>query len=874
MKTAIFTIGSKNYFAYVRTLLQSLEASNPHMDRFAVVVDELDKEFTSLPRNFDLLELNKIDLPYPDQMKFRYNIMELNTAVKPFAILKLFETYDRVIYMDPDIFVYKKLQPVEDALDHGYNFVLTPHFNGLFEEDGMHPDEPDIMRAGIYNLGFIALNKCADTIEMVSWWANKLEKTCINEQSKGIFVDQKWIDLVPGFYKNVRILHHSGLNVAYWNLSHRTITKDGNEFNVNGDPLIFFHFSGLNPNNINTVSKHQNRFTLQDLGDGAELFVNYANIVLSNDFDMWKKFKYSYSTYTDGRPVLDEHRICYRQSNCLQDYCGKNPFEYADIFYGDTKIKPLTGGINLIGYIRSEHGLGEAARLTANCLEASGIDWIAYDFETGNPSRKSDQRYQDKIKQFIKYDISIININADQFPLLRNNTSSDLWHTYRIGIWYWELPEFPDKWVKAFADVDEIWAPTQFIADCLKKVSTPPPCPIYYMPPGIYYNLPDLTTYTRAYFGLPENAFLFLNMFDIYSFSGRKNPEAVVAAFKEAFLPDDTSVGLVLKINNSGYGDSVKEKLTDLIGEYKNIYILAKTLPRAAVNGLINICDAAVSLHRSEGLGLLCEEAMYYGKPVIATGWSGNMDFMTSENSCLVNYELIHVGSDIGPYEAWQIWADPSISDAAAYMKRLVSEPDYYKKIASAAKETIHTHFSPECCGQKMKDRLNQIRSMLDHGYSRNPQAETQIFARACTAYYQKITGEHLGTDKKESLIASWTRNNLLDFHAFAKRLADTEFINSGSTEQFVTQLYTVFLERTPVKPEIKLWADHINAQTNKKSARLAALESVMRSDEFLGGYAETYKTQYRPPFHFSPSGIKALAKRIIRKINRSLTMP
>ena len=177
MRTAIFTIASKNYFAYVRTLLQSLELSNPHMDRFAVVVDELDEEFISLPRNFELLELNKIDLPHPDQMKFRYSIMELNTAVKPFAILKLFESYDRVIYMDPDIFVYKKLQPVEDALDDGYNFVLTPHFNGLFEEDDMHPDETDIMRAGVYNLGFIALNRCADTIEMVSWWANKLEKT-------------------------------------------------------------------------------------------------------------------------------------------------------------------------------------------------------------------------------------------------------------------------------------------------------------------------------------------------------------------------------------------------------------------------------------------------------------------------------------------------------------------------------------------------------------------------------------------------------------------------------------------------------------------------------------------------------------------------
>lgn len=902
MRTAIFTIASKNYFAYVRTLLQSLELSNPHMDRFAVVVDELDEEFISLPRNFELLELNKIDLPHPDQMKFRYSIMELNTAVKPFAILKLFESYDRVIYMDPDIFVYKKLQPVEDALDDGYNFVLTPHFNGLFEEDDMHPDETDIMRAGVYNLGFIALNRCADTIEMVSWWANKLEKTCINEQSKGIFVDQKWIDLVPGFYKNVRILHHSGLNVAYWNLSHRTITKEGNQFKVNGDPLIFFHFSGLNPNNINTISKHQNRYTLQDIGDGAELFVNYANIVLSNDFDMWKKFEYSYSTYTDGRPVLDEHRINYRQSNRLQDYCGENPFEYADIFYGNTQIQPATDGVNLIGYIRSEHGVGEAARLTANCLEASNINWTAYDYEVGNPCSKNDNTYQHKIKQFIKYDISIININADQFPVLRNNTPSDLWDTYKIGIWYWELPEFPDKWCKAFMDVDEIWAPTQFIADCLKKVSTPPPCPIYHMPPGIDYNLPDLTNYTREYFGLPKDSFLFLNMFDIYSFSGRKNPEAAVAAFKTAFSPDDMSVGLVLKINNSSYEDAVKEKLENLIGEYKNIYILAKTLPRAAVNGLINICDAAVSLHRSEGLGLLCEEAMYYGKPVIATGWSGNMDFMTNKNSCLVNYKLIPIGSDIGPYESWQTWADPSVSDAATYMKRLASDTDYYKKISIAARETIHMQFSPEQCSQKMKERLKQIRSMIDNGYCRNPHLQTVAFAHTCASCYQKIINKTLDSEQKKSLIASWIHNEMMDFDTFADCLADTELVNSGSNEQFITRLYNIFLERTPAKQEINVWTNKIKTQPEEKNARIYIIASFMRSDEFLGSYAKAYNAWYTPAnkptrsssestlfkelkkvnetwrlsyyFDLHCSGVKLFAKRVIRKMNRFLIAP
>lgn len=715
MKTAVFTIASKNYFAYVRTLMQSLEKSNGHMDRYAVVVDDVDEEFSNLPRNYELIAVDDLDLPHPNQMKFRYDIMEFNTAVKPFAILKLFEKYDRVIYLDPDIYVYRRLQPIEDAFETGANIVLTPHFNGLFLDDGMHPDEPDIMRAGIYNLGFIALNRCDDTIEMASWWADKLEKTCINEQSRGIFVDQKWIDLVPGYYDHVAILRNSGLNVAYWNLSHRKIEIHKDGATVNGEPLYFFHYSGLNPNNINAISKHQNRYRLSDIEGGGELFDAYAKNVLSNEFDMWEKFSYSYGSYEDGRPVLQEHRLRYRTSPQLQGYCGENPYALADVFYGDVCMEPQSGGVNLIGYLSSEHGLGEASRLTAASLDAADITWGAYDFEVGNPSRKGDDKYRDKINQFIKYNISIININADQFPLLRNHLPVELWNTYKIGIWYWELSEFPLDWRSAFSDVDEIWAPTRFIADCLRKCAS---CPVYHMPPGIYRGQPDVSLYSRDYFGLPKDAFLFLNMFDVYSFAGRKNPEAAVRAFQNAFAGDDLSVGLVLKLNNASYSDEIKAQLKELVGDYKNIYLIAETLPREAVNALIVDCDAAVSLHRSEGLGLLCEESMFYGKPVIATGWSGNMDFMSRENSCLVDYKMRKIGENIGPYEAWQQWAEPDEKQASEYMRRLVEDRDYYSKISKTASESIHNDFSPELCGETMRVRLEQIHSKLEAGYT------------------------------------------------------------------------------------------------------------------------------------------------------------
>ena len=834
MRTAVFTIGSKNYFAYVKTLMQSLEASNPQMDRYAVVVDDLDEEFESMPMNFSLLTLDQLNLPNPYCFKFRYDIMEFNTAVKPYAILRLFENYDRVIYLDPDIYVYEKMQLVEEALNSGDNFVFTPHFNDIFEEDGCNPDYSDIMQAGTYNLGFVALNKCDDTIKMTIWWADQLEKKCVNDQKKGIFVDQKWMDLVPGFFDHVKILRDAGLNVAYWNLSHRTIVKVNQKFFVNGRPLIFFHFSGLNVNDIGIVSKHQNRYVLEDLGDGGELFEEYSRNVLSNDFDVWKKFRYSYGYYADGRPILVEHRHKYRSSKALQGYCGDNPFLYADIFYGDEQMKAQKGGVNLLGYMSSEHGLGEAVRLTANCLTNVGVMWTGIDFEIGNLSRKKDITYQNKVEDYVKYNTSILNVNADQFPVLKSNTPKELWDTYKIGIWYWELPEFPCKWMRAFMNVDEIWAPTKFIYDCLKKCA---PCPVFHMPPGIYRNAVDQKKYTRTYYGLPEDAFLFLNMFDVYSFSERKNPEAAVKAFQQTFSSTDMSVGLVLKLNNSRYNDKDNERLKNLIKDYKNIYIIAETLPREAVNGLLSVCDVAVSLHRSEGLGLLCEEAMFYGKPVIATAWSGNMDFMTKETACLVDYQMVKVGKDTGVYEAWQEWADPDVTQAAEYMKRLASDKDYYAAVSNAAAAYIRDSFSPEVCGNRMKKRLDEIANILERGYEFGKYRQSQIMAKVCVACFEAVTGIRMTDTEKEELANSCCREGMVEFEKIAKKIADSNWARITSTQDFIKNMYEKLLGRIPKAEEINRWVNH-----ERISDRLWIILSFLKSDEFLGDYASIYR--------------------------------
>lgn len=344
MKTAVFTIGSRNYFAFVKTLMGSLADTNPQWDRFVGVADSL--QFLQ-EDGYKLLGIDDIDLPHPRQMEFRYSIMEFNTAIKPFVFKTLFTKfgYDRVIYLDPDIFVYEKMEELEAAFDNGSSIVLTPHFTGLWDDD-KKPNEISILLAGTYNCGFLGLAKSDETYDFLDWWSSKLEKQCINDIGHGIFVDQKWVDLVPGFFDNVFILRHEGYNTAYWNLSHRRPEKKDGKFYFNDQPLRFFHFSGIDPSNISNVSKHQNRFTINEIGVAKELFEKYASTVLANDHASWRAMPYAFATYENGDPVSDAHRYSYRRNDWIQEMCGENPFVKNEIFEVLDRVQPGGSGVS------------------------------------------------------------------------------------------------------------------------------------------------------------------------------------------------------------------------------------------------------------------------------------------------------------------------------------------------------------------------------------------------------------------------------------------------------------------------------------------------------------------------------------------------
>lgn len=363
-------------------------------------------------------------------------------------------------------------------------------------------------------------------------------------------------------------------------------------------------------------------------------------------------------------------------------------------------------GINLIGYIKAEMGLGHSCRLLASALDLTDISWTAVNYDKLNAVRHQENIWDHKISNTIKYNTSIIHINPDNLKIASMYLPKDTWKVkYNIAYILWELEKLPKEWISILSNFDEIWAPSSFIANNINKAIDKP---VYLIPYGIEFDIKK--DYSRQYFNLPENVFLFLTMYDYNSTSQRKNPYGSIQAFKSAFKKDDDHVGLIIKINNTkGQAEKEIEFLKNNLAGYKNIFFIENTLEQDEVYGLINLCDCFISLHRSEGFGLVIAESMYLKKPVIATNWSANIEFMNETSACLVDFSFTKIKSDLGIYKAGQRWAEPDYLHAANYMNRLVSDAEYYHLISENAHRLIKTHYSMQNSASMIKKRLNAL---------------------------------------------------------------------------------------------------------------------------------------------------------------------
>lgn len=307
--TLAFTLCSINYLAQARTLGDSLKRTNPHI-RFVIgLVDRLDTANVPADKlpEFELLELHRIGMDGLDEMCEHYNITELNTAVKPYFFRYFFEKVPQiknVIYFDPDIIVYQPLTQLEALLEKN-DFVLTPHLTTPID-DQLTPNELHHLNTGVYNLGFIALNKSPEALDFVKWWEEKLFDECKIDLCNGLFVDQHWVNFAPVFWNNVHVEKHPGWNAAYWNLHERLFTQQDGRHLVNGLPVVFFHYSGYDPAKPSVISKYQDRFTFDRRPDLNPLFDYYREELLRNHNAYYRQFP---CYYIKSEPLYKYQRI-------------------------------------------------------------------------------------------------------------------------------------------------------------------------------------------------------------------------------------------------------------------------------------------------------------------------------------------------------------------------------------------------------------------------------------------------------------------------------------------------------------------------------------------------------------------------------------
>jgi glycosyltransferase involved in cell wall biosynthesis len=297
---AAITIVSKNYLAQAKVLASSYKKHHPDHDFVVVLVDRMDGYEYDLGEGVDLIEISALKLPDFGTFVHRYSVMELNTAVKPYALNRMFldRGYETLLYIDPDIKIYAPLVEVEQALTEA-NIALIPHMRRPFN-DGASPAETNILQSGTYNLGFIGLRRSESATSLLAWWMGKLFLDCIVDIPNGLFVDQKWMDLVPGYYPDHKLIHNPGYNVAYWNLHERDIAKAGDGWLVDGHPLAFFHFSGYSPLKPEVLSKHQSRHDFKQMPEVEGVFDDYAKDLLEAGYAETVAQDYAYAMLPNG----------------------------------------------------------------------------------------------------------------------------------------------------------------------------------------------------------------------------------------------------------------------------------------------------------------------------------------------------------------------------------------------------------------------------------------------------------------------------------------------------------------------------------------------------------------------------------------------
>lgn len=365
--------------------------------------------------------------------------------------------------------------------------------------------------------------------------------------------------------------------------------------------------------------------------------------------------------------------------------------------------------VNVIGFLDDALGLAQAARLYIDALRAAGVPVASTAIAPDGPPGFREQaverygrRAHDALRTEVEPAFNLACLNGDHLVRLARSAGGEvLAQRPTIGQWAWETDVLPPDWLPAFQFLEEVWAFSTFVGDNLGRLS---PVPVVVIPMSVVVPEPSAAQLPIA----RDDRFTFLFMFDFFSTSRRKNADGLIEAFARAFAPGE-GPRLLLKTINGRHRPQAEAELRRKIGDHPDVELIDTYLDPAQNAALLARADCYVSLHRSEGFGLTLAESMALGTPVIATGYSGNVDFTTPQNSYLVEWAPTQVGPDCEIYPADGTWAEPDLGHAAELMRRVWQNPDEARAKAARAREDIHRLYAPEVVGRLARARLERL---------------------------------------------------------------------------------------------------------------------------------------------------------------------
>jgi glycosyltransferase involved in cell wall biosynthesis len=379
----------------------------------------------------------------------------------------------------------------------------------------------------------------------------------------------------------------------------------------------------------------------------------------------------------------------------------------------------LSADMQVAGYFAGVMGTGEQGRQLLQALRYQGIDVSVTTIHPDSVPEDEqltpgfDASESASTNSFP--DFNLLCANADVVPNVAAELGDAFFRDrYTIGFWAWEVSAFPAEFSPAFTHLDEVWVGTRHTRDAVSAAST---VPVVMIPQPV--SLPDDAGSAQPPAGLPDG-FRFLFAFDYLSVFERKNPLATIDAFTRAF-PHGSGSSLIIKSLNHDHNPEAHGRLLAAASAQPDVHVIERRLSLGERNGLMNAADCYVSLHRAEGFGYTLAESMWLGTPVIATGYSGNVDFMTPNNSYLVDHRLVPIGAGNEPYPPDGVWAEPDVEHAARLMREVFEHRDEAARRVQRAAADIRSNNGLHATGRAMAERLTVLSQI-----PRKPRAKQQ----------------------------------------------------------------------------------------------------------------------------------------------------